>query len=213
MSLDVDVRNRSAGSLHERLLDAAKRLIEQSGWASVTMAKLAAAVGVSRQTVHTELGTKHSLAESLVLRELDEFLAFVRDRLGAETDLVEGVRSACQGILEQAETNLLLRTVLGSIRSETETDGELLKLLTIESGMIVDAAVQVVRDSIEESYTNLPFSEAELTMAVEAVVRLVLSHVVRPSKPAAEGADDIAHLVQLALAGAQANAVDVRPSS
>jgi AcrR family transcriptional regulator len=213
VTLDLDVRNRPASSLRERLLDAAKRLIEQSGWASVTMAKLAASVGVSRQTVHTELGTKHSLAESLVLRELDEFLAFVRERLGAEADLVEGVRSACQGILEQAETNLLLRTVLGSIRSETETDGELLKLLTIESGMIVDAAVQVVRDSIEESYADLPFSEAELSMAVEAVVRLVLSHVVRPSKDPAEAADDIAHLVQLALAGAQANLGAVTPRS
>jgi len=213
VTLDLDVRNRPAGSLHERLLDAAKRLIEQSGWASVTMAKLAASVGVSRQTVHTELGTKHSLAESLVLRELAEFLAFVRERLGAEADLVEGVRSACQGILEQAETNLLLRTVLGSIRSETETDGELLKLLTIESGMIVDAAVQVVRDSIEESYAELPFSDAELGMAVEAVVRLVLSHVVRPSKDPAEAANDIAHLVRLALAGAQANLGAVTPRS
>lgn len=213
MTLDLDLRNRPAGSLRERLLDAAKRLIEQSGWASVTMAKLAAAVGVSRQTVHTELGTKHSLAESLVLRELDEFLAFVRERLAAETDLVEGVRSACQGILEQAETNLLLRTVLGSIRSETETDGELLKLLTIESGMIVDSAVHVVRDSIEECYADLPFSDAELSMAVEAVVRLVLSHVVRPSKPPADAANDVARLVQLALAGAQANLAAVTPSS
>lgn len=192
--------------LRERLLDAAKRIIEQSGWASVTMGKLAAAVGVSRQTVHTEVGTKHSLAESLVLRELDEFLAFVRERLASETDLVEGVRSACRGILEQAETNLLLRTVLGSIKSETDTDDELLKLLTIESGMIVDGAVQAVRDAVDSYYSDHPFSEDELTMAVEAIVRLVLSHVVRPSKPPAEAADDIARLVELALAGATANA-------
>jgi len=206
MSVEIDLRDRPTSSLRERLLDAAKRLIEQSGWASVTMAKLAAAVGVSRQTVHTEVGTKHSLAESLVLRELEEFLAFVRERLAAESDVVEGVRSACQGILEQAETNLLLRTVLGSIRSENPTDDELLKLLTIESGMIVDAAVQAVRESVAENFTDLPFSESELTMAVEAMVRLVLSHVVRPSKPPLEAADDIARLVELALDGARANA-------
>jgi AcrR family transcriptional regulator len=211
MAFEIDVRDQRTSSLRERLLDAAKRLIEQSGWASVTMAKLAAAVGVSRQTVHTEVGTKHSLAESLVLRELDEFLGFVRERLAAENDLVEGVRSACQGILEQAETNLLLRTVLGSIRSETDTDDELLKLLTIESGMIVDAAVQVVRDSVEESYADLPFSESELTMAVEAIVRLVLSHVVRPSKAPTEAADDIARLVELALVGARANSGATAP--
>lgn len=217
MSLEIDLRDpRPTSSLRERLLDAAKRLIEQSGWASVTMAKLASAVGVSRQTVHTEVGTKNSLAESLVLRELGDFLDFVRERLAAESNLVEGVRSACRGILEQAESNLLLRTVLGSIRSENDTDDELLKLLTIESGMIVDGAVRVVRESVDEYYAGLPFSDEEKTMAVEAMVRLVLSHVVRPSKSPAAAADDIARLVELALAGAGARAevlVPVTPRS
>ena len=204
MAANLELRARRADSLRERLLDAAKRLIEQSGWASVTMAKLAAAVGVSRQTVHTEVGTKHSLAESLVLRELTLFLEFVSDRLAEETDIVEGVRSACRGILEQSETNLLLRTVLGSISSETETDDELLKLLTIESGMVVDLAVQAVLKSVRELYLPLPFTDDELTMAVETIVRLVLSHLVRPSKTPAEAADDIALLVSLALWGASA---------
>jgi AcrR family transcriptional regulator len=204
MTANLDLRARRADSLRERLLDAAKRLIEQSGWASVTMAKLAAAVGVSRQTVHTEVGTKHSLAESLVLRELGLFLEFVSNRLAEETDIVEGVRSACRGILEQAETNLLLRTVLGSISSETETDDELLKLLTIESGMVVDLAVQSVLKSVRDLYLPLPFTDDELNMAVEAIVRLVLSHLVRPSKSPAEAANDVALLVGLALKGASA---------
>jgi AcrR family transcriptional regulator len=204
MAANLELRARRSDTLRERLLDAAKRLIEQSGWASVTMAKLAAAVGVSRQTVHTEVGTKHSLAESLVLRELTLFLEFVSDRLAEETDIVEGVRSACRGILEQSETNLLLRTVLGSISSETETDDELLKLLTIESGMVVDLAVQAVLKSVRELYLPLPFTDDELTMAVETIVRLVLSHLVRPSKTPSEAADDIALLVSLALRGASA---------
>jgi AcrR family transcriptional regulator len=208
MAANIEVRVRTSDTLRERLLDAAKRLIEQSGWASVTMAKLAAAVGVSRQTVHTEVGTKHSLAESLVLRELGLFLDFVGDRLAEETDIVEGVRSACRGILEQSETNLLLRTVLGSISSETETDDELLKLLTIESGMVVDLAVQAVLKSVRDLYLPLPFTDDELKMAVEAIVRLVLSHLVRPSKTPAGAADDIALLVALALKGASARVND-----
>lgn len=202
MTANIEVRVRRPDTLRERVLDAAKRLIEQSGWASVTMAKLAAAVGVSRQTVHTEVGTKHSLAESLVLRELGLFLEFVNDRLAEETDIVEGVRSACRGILEQAETNLLLRTVLGSISSETDTDDELLKLLTIESGMVVDMAVQSVLTTVRRLYLPLPFTDDELSMAVEAIVRLVLSHLVRPSKTPVEAADDIALLVNLSLRGA-----------
>jgi AcrR family transcriptional regulator len=202
--MDLAVRDAKPGSLRERLLDAAKQLIEKSGWASVTMGKLAAAVGVSRQTAHTELGTKHQLAESLVQRELLGFLTFVQARLAAETDLIAGIRSAAQGVLEQAEQNVLLRTVLGSIPNET--DGELLKLLTIDSGFIVDTAVEAVRANVLEYYSPLPFGDAELDMAAEAIVRLVLSHLVRPSKPPAEAAADIAHLVALAVAGSQSSA-------
>ena len=200
--MDLTLRDSKPGSLRERLLDAAKALIEKSGWASVTMGKLAAAVGVSRQTAHTELGTKHQLAESLVQRELLAFLAFVEARLAAETDLIAGIRSAAQGVLEQAQENLLLRTVLGSIPNET--DDELLKLLTIDSGFIVDTAVEAVRANVIEYYSPLPFSTEELDMAAEAIVRLVLSHVVRPSKVPAEAAADIAHIVELVVRGTQA---------
>jgi AcrR family transcriptional regulator len=202
--MDLTLRDAKPGSIRERLLDAAKALIEKSGWASVTMGKLAAAVGVSRQTAHTELGTKHQLAESLVQRELLDFLAFVQARLAAESDLVAGIRSAAQGVLEQGETNLLLRTVLGSGSLPNETDAELLKLLTIDSGFIVDTAVEAVRANVVEYYSPLPFSDAELETAAEAIVRLVLSHLVRPSKPSAEAAADIAHIVELVIQGTQA---------
>jgi AcrR family transcriptional regulator len=202
--MKLDRRDSTSGSLREQMLDAAKAIIEKSGWGSVTMGKLAAAVGVSRQTVHTEVGTKHLLAESLVQRELQDFLAFVQARLAAESDLVAGIRSAAQGVLEQGETNLLLRTVLGSGSISNETDGELLKLLTIDSGFIVDTAVEAVRANVLELYTPLPFTDDELVGAAEAIVRLVLSHLVRPSKPPAEAAADIAHIVELVLQGAQA---------
>lgn len=204
--MDLALRDSKPGSIRERLLDAAKALIEKSGWASVTMGKLAAAVGVSRQTAHTELGTKHQLAESLVQRELVDFLTFVKVRLAAETDLVAGVRSAAQGVLEQGEQNLLLRTVLGSGSISNETDGELLKLMTIDSGFIVDTAVAAVHSNVVELYSPLPFTDEELHMAAEAIVRLVLSHLVRPSKPPAEAAADIAHIVELAVRGTQTRA-------
>lgn len=201
--MKLDRRDSTAGSLREQMLDAAKAIIEKSGWGAVTMGKLAAAVGVSRQTVHTEVGTKHRLAESLVQRELVDFLSFVKVRLAAETDLVAGIRSAAQGVLEQGEQNLLLRTVLGSGSISNETDGELLKLMTIDSGFIVETAVEAVRANVLELYAPLPFAEDELAIAAESIVRLVLSHLVRPSKPPAEAAADIAHLVELAIQGTQ----------
>ena len=186
--------------VRDRLLDAAQDVIERSGWSSVRMARLGDAAGVSRQTVYNEFGTKHGLAQQLVLRELDRFLAVVRDRMAEQSDLVEGIRSACEGVLLMGEQNLIVRTVVGSLPDEHDTD--LLQLLTTESGEIIRAAVLVVRQGIEEFYPPLPLTAAELEVAVEVVVRLVLSAITRPSKPAREAAADIAWIVGLALRGA-----------
>jgi AcrR family transcriptional regulator len=188
--------------LRERVLDAAYEMIESSGWTSVTMAKLATAVGVSRQTVHTEVGTRHRLAEALALRELARFLDLVRARMADEADIVDGIRSACRGVLELGEKSVIVRTVFGSLTSENDAD--FLAILTTESGEIVEAAVAVVTDCVRELYPPLPFTEDELDVAAEAIVRLVLSALTRPSKPPTEAADDIAWVIELALAGARA---------
>jgi len=198
----LSFRAEVQGMLRERLLDAAYEMLETSGWSSVTMAKLASAVGVSRQTVHTELGTRRKLAEALALRELTRFLELVRTRMAAEPELVDGIRSACRGVLELGETSVLVRTVFGSITSENDAD--FLAILTTESGEIVEAAVAVVTQSVREFYSPLPFSDDELDVAAEAIVRLVLSAITRPSKPPREAADDIAWVIELALAGAEA---------
>jgi hypothetical protein len=57
---------------------------------------------------------------------------------------------------------------------------------------------------VRELYEPLPFNDDELDVAAEAIVRLVLSAITRPSKPPAEAADDIAWVIELALAGARA---------
>ena len=198
----LSFRAEVQGMLRERLLDAAYEMLETSGWASVTMAKLASAVGVSRQTVHTELGTRHKLAEALALRELSRFLELVRTRMADEPELVDGIRAACRGVLELGETSVLVRTVFGSITSENDAD--FLAILTTESGEIVESAVAVVTQSVREFYAPLPFTDDELDVAAEAIVRLVLSAITRPSKPPREAADDIAWVIELALAGAEA---------
>jgi AcrR family transcriptional regulator len=199
----VSFRSEVQGMLRERLLDAAQQMMETSGWSSVTMAKLAAAVGVSRQTVHTEVGTRHGLAEALALRELGRFLDVVRARMAAEDEVVAGIRSACEGALVLGGSSVLVRTVFGTATAENDTD--FLTILTTESGAIVEMACQVVIESVRELYPPLPLTDDELAVAAEAIVRLVLSALTRPSKPPAEAADDIAWLIELALAGARAD--------
>jgi len=189
-------------SVRERLLDAAQDVIGGTGWSDVTMAGIAGVAGVSRQTVYNEFGTKHGLAEQLAHRELRRFLEVVRVRMASETTLVQGIRSACEGVLLLGEESPLVRTIAGS--SGPGDDHDFLQLLTTESGEIARAAVTVVHEAVAELYPPTALTGAELGVAVETVVRLVLSALTRPSKPPSEAASDIAWIVGLVLDGAAA---------
>jgi hypothetical protein len=100
------------------------------------------------------------------------------------------------------EQSLLVRTIVTSLPEEQDAD--FLQILTTESGEIVEAAVMVVKQSVVELYPPVPLTDAELEVAVEVVVRLVLSAITRPSKPPREAAADIAWITGLALKGAEA---------
>ena len=58
--LGVEETAAASGGWRERLLEEAAELTRAGGWQSITMAKLADRVGVSRQTVYNEIGTKPS---------------------------------------------------------------------------------------------------------------------------------------------------------
>lgn len=199
--MSAGVQHLGQGVLRERLLDAAQEMIEATGWSTVTMARIGERVGVSRQTVYNELGTKHRLAEQLAMRELERFLGVVRERMAGETTIVDGIRAACEGVLLMGEQSLLVRTIVGSLPDEHDTD--FLTILTTGSGEIVESAVVVVRQCVLELYPPTPLTDDELDVAVEVVVRLVLSAITRPSKPPSAAAADIAWIVSLALRGAE----------
>lgn len=202
MTADESFRDAMRGVLRDRLLDAARDLTINGGWGSVTMAAIAAEVGVSRQTVYNELGAKDRLAEALVLRELERFLEVVRDRVLAADDVVTALRDACEGALDFAERNPLVSAALSSL---PEGGNELLPLLTTDSARIVETAKLVVIDSLAVKPFDLPFAPDELDRAVEMVIRLVLSALTRPSRTPAQTADDIAWMFRLVLAGTQAS--------
>lgn len=175
--------------LRDRLLDAAASITAAEGWGAVTMAKLAEEVGVSRQTVYNELGSKPRIAEELVMRELDRFLDIVRGRMSGETEIVVALQSACEGALEAAATNPLLKAILES----AHTGGsDLLPLLTTESQGLIENARAVVIEALHQEGLDTGLDEAEERTAVDAIIRLVLSHVMQPAKTPADAAADIA---------------------
>ena len=169
-----------------KVLDAAVRLTVDGGWARVTMGRVAEAAGVSRQTVHTEVGTKAGLAEAMILRELERFLAVVDDAFDEHPDdLVGAIRGATQRVLEHAHDNLLLKAVVSATHG---ADTELLPLLTTNAGSLLDAAKGVVLARVAPYAMGI--DPAHLEPAADMVVRVVLSHVMQPSgSPQQTGAD------------------------
>jgi AcrR family transcriptional regulator len=182
--------------LRERLLEAAADAFAEEGWRSLTMAKIADRAGVSRQTVYNEFGSKPQLAEQLVMRELETFLEVVRSRFAEHDELVPAVRSAVEGALVAAQRNALLRAVL-------EGDGGEAELLPFifQSLELIDRATGFLLELVNGRFPELPLDAATLRIALETVVRLVLSHISRPSRSPRETADELAMVIEAVLGG------------
>ena len=164
-------------TIRERVIDAAIALTTEHGWAQVTMARLAEEVGVSRQTVYNEIGSKPRLAEAMILHELERFLGLVTLAFDAHpTDLVAAIRDASRAVLEASKDNPLLHAIVSATHG---ADTELLPLLTTHAGALLSTAKGVVVERVVPYAVDL--TPAELEAAIDAVVRVVLSHVMQPS--------------------------------
>jgi AcrR family transcriptional regulator len=191
----VSVTTPPVVTIRERVIDAAITLTTEHGWAQVTMARLAEEVGVSRQTVYNEIGSKPRLAEAMILHELERFLGLVTLAFDAHpTDLVAAIRDASRAVLEASKDNPLLHAIVSATHG---ADTELLPLLTTHAGALLSTAKGVVVERVAPYAVDL--TPAELEAAIDAVVRVVLSHVMQPSAAPERTADDIAWIAARVL--------------
>ncbi|MFF3739227.1 TetR/AcrR family transcriptional regulator [Streptomyces sp. NPDC002566] len=102
----------------ECLLDAAFTALTRRSWAVVRMVDVAAAAGVSRQTLYNEFGSKDGLARALVRREADGYLAGVERALSAHGDARERLTAAAEWTTNVARGNPLVRALLTGCWSE-----------------------------------------------------------------------------------------------
>lgn len=189
--------------LRDSVLDATVARTVAVGWKQVRLADIAEEVGVSRQTIYNEFGSKEGLGQAVVLRETEAFLAGTLRHLTAHrADLVTGVAAAATFALRRAEDNALLRAILINARGGED---ELLPMLTTRSEPILRLAAEGLTDFIVE---HLPDRDrAEVTIGAESVVRLIVSHLVLPLHSTEEYAAHIALLVERYLQLSPADAV------
>ena len=179
-------------STRDLLLDAAAEAVLSGGWHRARMADVAAAAGVSRQTLYYEFGSKDGLAEALAMREAQRFIEGSQAAY-AEHDgtPAEAVGAGTEYTLREAAANPLLKAVL------TDDAGGLLPFLTTRSEAIVAAASDACAGYLSSHWPQLPADEVRLV--ADVVVRLTVSHLVLPGRRPDEVARDIAHLVDRLL--------------
>ena len=102
--------------LHSTLLDGASHELQSRRWVDVTMADVAAAAGVSRQTLYKEFGSREEFAQALVLREADTLLDAVEQAMhDNREEPAEALAAAFDVYLTAAAENPLLRAVVSAM--------------------------------------------------------------------------------------------------
>ena len=196
------------GQYRRPIIVAAIELTARSGWPAVTMARLAEVVGVSRQTVYNEIGSKTALAEAMVAHELDRFLAVVDAAFDRHSDdLVEAIYEAVRSVLELAEDNILLRAIASATHG---TANELLPLLTTDAGTLLAQAKAMLLDRVLAYRPEL--TDDQVAVVIDLVVRAVLSHVMQPSETPSRTADGMAWVAARVL-GVPAGVQSLRHSA
>ena len=176
--------------LRNTLLDAACHELEARHWADITMADIAVAAGVSRQTLYKEFGSREEFAQVLVMREAESFLdaveASVRQHLDAPP---KALAAAFDLFLTSAAENPLLRAIVLEEGAE-----ELLALLTTQGKPLVERAADRLTDVVVSGWPLIRPRDAELLGDV--LVRLAISYAALPDGDASATAAAVSSLFQ-----------------
>ena len=175
--------------LRSSLLDAACEELRQRRWSDVTMAEVALAAGVSRQTLYKEFGSREEFAQALVLREADSLFEAVERAMRDNHERPAGALEAAFDVyLTAAAENPLVRSVVSG-----DGAAELLTLLTIHGKPLLERSSGRLKGLLQAGWPLMRDEDAELLS--ECLVRLAISYAALPKGPANMSAASVATLL------------------
>lgn len=174
--------------LRDAVIDATAQVAARSGWESLRMGDVAVAVGISRQTLYAEFGSKPALLRAVVLRRTDRLLGALSNVLaGAGGDAQEAVRTCCRFVLNAARDDPMVAWLL------TGAESSLLDLVTTDATPIIDRATAALTGHVMQRH---PASDPRrVAVAADTLARLLVSHVVLPDRDVDTVAGEIAELL------------------
>ncbi|BBX21671.1 TetR family transcriptional regulator [Mycolicibacter terrae] len=178
----------SRALLRDSVLEAMRELLTSRDWSSITLADVARAAGVSRQTIYNEFGSRQGLAQGYAIRLADRLVdAVERAIYGNVGDVhaafLEGFRSFFSS---SAADPLVISLLTGAAKPD------LLQIITTDSGPIITRCSQRLTSSFMHSWVKA--SEEDAGILARAIVRLAMSYVSMPPEADHDVAADLARL-------------------
>lgn len=192
----------SRSLLRDMVLRATDGLLASQPWREVTIAQVAAAAGVSRQTVYNEFGNRAELAQAYASWAGDQLLDEV-ERCVAEhrDDLLDALLAAFTVFLDLGSGHPLVR----SLGDRSGGDDLVATLHTSRrDNPIVTGAVARLTGIITTTWPGL--TDDAVAAPSEVLVRLAISHLLQPTTSSEAAAHQVAVVLAPYLAQLQAEA-------
>jgi AcrR family transcriptional regulator len=184
----VPYAEASRALLRDSVLDAMRELLLTRDWSAITLADVARAAGISRQTIYNEFGSRQGLAQGYALRLADRLVdlveAAIYDNVGdIYAAFLEGFRAF---FTESAADPLVISLLTGVAKPD------LLQLITTDSGPIITHCSDRLTSSFIHSWVKVSADDAGIL--ARAIVRLAISYVSMPPEADHDVAADLARL-------------------
>ena len=175
--------------LRQTLFGAARDELEQRAWSEITMSDIAAAAGVSRQTLYKEFGNRNEFGFAFVINVGESFLDEVEGAVLAHTeDPRAAIGAALELFLRTAGEDPLIRILLSD-----DGTGGMLPFVTTQGMPVVQWATARLAAVIEEGWPEAP--KADVQLLSESLVRLAISYITNPTETPESTAASVADLL------------------
>jgi AcrR family transcriptional regulator len=163
-----------------RILDAAGKAIDERG-ADFSIADVARALGVTRQTVYRYYPSTDALLVAAAVHAASDFLERLAQHLRGITEPVEAVAEAIATALEwlPKDKHIGLLVVPGRANAHTES---------VTSDVALQFANAMLR-RFDVDWAGLGFTDDDLNELAEHLLRIIQSFVIDPGRPPRTGED------------------------
>ncbi|GAA11322.1 TetR family transcriptional regulator [Gordonia alkanivorans] len=188
----------SESLLRSSLLDGLHDLLTERDWSAIRMSDVAAATGVSRQTVYNEFGSRNGLAQGYAVRLANRFAGHVAESLADHVgDVTGALRTAFTEYFTGVATDPLIASLLSG-----EAKPDLMKLITTDVAPIIATASERLSQAFRES-TWLTMPDSDIERISRAITRMALSFVAMPPEGNRDVAADLAEIIAPAIEAAR----------